>query len=41
MHFRDGSEIRHEAISVEFKELPEDLNDDLRNLPIKQKEKVQ
>jgi hypothetical protein len=34
-HFRDGSEIRTEAVSVEFKEVPEDLNDDVKHLPIK------
>lgn len=34
IHFRDGSEVRSEALSVEFTELPEDLNDDLKNLPI-------
>ena len=34
VHFRDGSEVRSEAVSVEFKEVPEDLNDDIRDLPI-------
>lgn len=38
MHFRDGIEIRSEAVSVEFKEVPDDLNNDLKNLPIKQKQ---
>ena len=33
-HFRDGSEIISEALSVEFTEVPEDLNDDLKGLPI-------
>ena len=41
MHFRDGSEIIREAVTVEFKDVPEDLNNDIKNLPIKQKEKVQ
>lgn len=41
MHFRDGSEIRREPVTVEFKEVPEGLNDDLKDLPVKQKEKVQ
>lgn len=31
--FRDGSELRLEAINVVFKDVPEDLNDDLRALP--------
>jgi hypothetical protein len=35
VHFRDGSELRTEAVNVEFKEVSEDLNDDLKNLPIK------
>jgi hypothetical protein len=35
VHFRDGSEIWTEAVSVEFKEVPEDLNDDLKDLPVK------
>ena len=33
-HFRNGSEVISEAISVEFTEVPEDLNDDLKSLPI-------
>jgi len=33
-HFRDGSEVISEALSVEFTEVPEDLNDDLKGLPI-------
>jgi hypothetical protein len=36
---RDGSEIRREAVSVVFKDVPEDLNHDLKNLPITPKEK--
>jgi hypothetical protein len=35
VHFHDGSEIRTEALSVEFKEVPEDLNDDLKHLLVK------
>ena len=38
MHFSDGSEIRDEAVSIEFTEVPEALNDDLKSLPITQKE---
>ncbi|HTG14589.1 MAG TPA: hypothetical protein VK747_04895, partial [Blastocatellia bacterium] len=34
VHFRNGSEVRSEAVSVEFKEVPEDLNDDIKDLPI-------
>jgi hypothetical protein len=34
MHFCDGIEVISEAVSVEFKEVPEDLNDDLKDLPI-------
>jgi hypothetical protein len=34
VHFRDGSEVRSEIVSVEFKEVPEDLNDDIKDLPI-------
>ena len=33
-HFRDGSEVISEALSVEFTEVPDDLNDDLKGLPI-------
>ena len=33
-HFRDGSEVISEALSVEFTGVPEDLNDDLKALPI-------
>lgn len=33
-HFSDGSEIREDAVSVEFKEVPEDLNGDLKSLPL-------
>ncbi|HVG17822.1 MAG TPA: hypothetical protein VNI02_02130 [Blastocatellia bacterium] len=36
-HFRDGSEIGMEAKKVEFKDVPENLNDDLKALPIKGK----
>ena len=36
-HFRDGSEIVEEAIKVEFKDVPNDLNGDLKGLPIRQK----
>lgn len=39
IHLSDGSEIRREAVSVEFKDVPEDLNHDLKNLPITPKEK--
>lgn len=38
-HSSDGSETRQEAIAVEFKNVPEDLNGDLKALPIKPKEK--
>lgn len=41
IHLSDGSEIKHEAVSVEFTEVPETLNDDLKSLPIKQKEEKQ
>lgn len=34
IHFRDGSEVIAEALSIEFKDVPEDLNDDLKDLPI-------
>jgi len=34
-HMRDGSEIRRDAVTVEFKDLPEDLNHDLKDVPIK------
>jgi hypothetical protein len=33
-HFRDGSEVISEVLSIEFTEVPEDLNDDLKGLPI-------
>lgn len=33
VHFNDGSEKRIEAIKVEFKEVPENLNEDLKALP--------
>jgi hypothetical protein len=39
MHSSDGSEIREEALAVEFKNVPEDLNADLKALPIKRREK--
>ena len=38
-HFRDGSEIVEEAVKVEFKDVPNDLNSDLNNLPVRQKDK--
>lgn len=41
LHMTDGSEIRREAVSVEFKEVPEDLNQDLKNLPIHKEKKIQ
>lgn len=34
IHFREGWELVLEVTNVEFKEVPEDLNDDLKNLPI-------
>lgn len=37
VHFRDGSEVRIEAVSIEFKEVPENLNDDLKELPLREK----
>jgi hypothetical protein len=40
MHFGDGSEIRTEALSVEFTEVLESLNDDLKSPPVKQEEKL-
>ncbi len=36
-HFRDGSEIGMEAQTVEFGNVPDDLNDDLKSLPVKGK----
>jgi hypothetical protein len=36
-HFRDGSEMRKEAIRIRFREVPEDLNDDLKELPKQEK----
>ena len=39
LHSSDGSEIREEALAVEFKNVPEDLNMDLKALPIKPKQK--
>lgn len=36
-HFRDGSEMRKEAIRIKFQEVPEDLNDDLKALPKQEK----
>jgi len=38
-HSSDGSETRQEAIAVEFKNVPEDLNRDLKALPIRPREK--
>lgn len=34
-HFRDGTEDVLEARSVEFKDVPDDLNDDIKAMPIK------
>lgn len=34
-HFRDGSEMGAEAVKVEFKDVPDNLNDDLKGLPVK------
>ncbi len=36
-HFRDGSEMRKEAIRIRFQEVPEDLNNDLKALPKQEK----
>ena len=36
-HFRDGSEMRKQAIRIKFQEVPEDLNDDLKALPKQEK----
>jgi hypothetical protein len=33
-HYRDGSESRVEAIKVEFREVPDNLNDDLKAMPV-------
>jgi hypothetical protein len=38
-HFRDGSEMGAEAVKVEFKDIPDNLNDDLKGLPVKGKDK--
>lgn len=38
-HFRDGSEVGIEATKVEFRDVPENLNDDLKALPVKGKSK--
>ncbi|HSB07873.1 MAG TPA: hypothetical protein VLM38_00060 [Blastocatellia bacterium] len=38
-HSSDGSEHRQEAVSVEFKDVPEELNNDLKTLPSRSKEK--
>lgn len=35
MHFRDGSEWILEATSVEFKEVPDDINDDIKAMPVR------
>jgi hypothetical protein len=40
IHSSDGSEVRSEALSVEFTEVPESLNDDIKSAPIRQKEKL-
>lgn len=37
-HLDDGSEVRIEAIKVEFTEVPDDLNEDLKTLPVKPKQ---
>jgi hypothetical protein len=37
-HFRDGSEFRLEAIRVRFEPVPDNLNDDLKSLPVQPKE---
>ncbi len=34
-HFRDGSEDVLRAASVEFKSVPDDLNDDIRSMPVR------
>ncbi|MEK6325554.1 MAG: hypothetical protein AABN33_28260 [Acidobacteriota bacterium] len=34
-HFRDGSEDVLKATSVEFKDVPDDLNDDIKTMPIR------
>jgi hypothetical protein len=34
-HFRDNSEVTIEAVSIEFKEVPENLNDDLKGMPVR------
>jgi hypothetical protein len=39
IHMSDGTEVRQEAVSVVFKEIPENLNHDLENLPIRQTKK--
>lgn len=38
IHLRDGSQLRIEAVSIEFTEVPENLNDDLQRLPFTQKD---
>lgn len=38
VHFRDGSEVTSEATQVDFVEVPDDLNDDLKDLPISNRE---
>jgi hypothetical protein len=38
MRFRDGSEFRKEAIRVRFEPVPDNLNDDLKSLPVQPKE---
>jgi hypothetical protein len=35
VHLRDGSEVRIEAIRVEFREVPDTLNDDMSSSPPK------
>lgn len=37
-HLSDGSEIRREAVTIEFKDVPDSLNQDIKDLPIKSNE---
>jgi hypothetical protein len=39
VRYTDGTEIRIEATRVEFKEIPEDLNSDLKTMPTRPKDK--
>jgi len=36
-HYRDGSYFLLQAENIEFKDVPEDLNDDLKTLPVREK----